>query len=72
MTQHMTLEIYTNCIEKKKKTIDKIYFISYGYRNTIPISLVNTIENLVLFVNTYDGSFPRYGSQEQHSCGQGV
>ena len=37
MTQHMTLGIYTNCIEKKKKTIDKIYFISYRYRNTIPI-----------------------------------
>ena len=59
----MTLEIYTNCIEKKKKkTIDKIYFISYSYRNTIPISLVNTIENVLLFVNTYKGSFPRYGS----------
>ena len=71
----MTLEIYTNCIEKKKlnkTTIDKIYFISHSYRNTIPISLVNTIENLVLFVNTYEGSFPRYGSQEQHSCGQDV
>ena len=71
----MTLEIYTNCIEKKKKknpTIDKIYFIPYSYRNTIPILLVNTIENLVLFVNTYEGSFPCYGSQEQHSCGQGV
>ena len=69
----MTLKIYTNCIEKKKKKpLTKSIFISYSYRNTIPISMVNAIENLVLFVNTYEGSFPCYGSQEQHSCRQGV
>ena len=68
----MTLKIYTNCIEKKKKPLTKSIFISYSYRNTIPISMVNAIGNLVLFVNTYEGSFPCYGSQEQHSCRQGV
>ena len=82
----MTFKIYSNCMEKclkrflkkkkkktnKQTTIDKIYFISYRYRNPIPISLVKTKENIVFFVNTYKGSFPRYGSQEQHRCGQSV
>ena len=66
----------TRTQKKKKKnkqtTIDKIYFISYRYRNPIPISLVKTKENIVFFVNTCKGSFPRYGSQEQQRCGQGV
>ena len=59
-------------MKKKKKPLTKSIFIFYSYRHTIPISMVNAIENLVLFVNTYEGSFPSYGSQEQHSYGQGV
>ena len=62
----------TNKQTHKQTTIDKIYFISYRYRNPIPISLVKTKENIVFFVNTCKGSFPRYGSQEQQRCGQGV